>query len=152
MGRQRAEAVLQKQFQKGGGVMTTKTNYDWQLMFAVHRCHKWFEGTNAEGNRAIAVCDYSGVTPDQADDGVIWLDTKNVVLIEGDDYESHDEARRSSYRWCEVTNLRGHKEDGSKVKIGGTCGSEVFELVNRLGIKAAFVDWQGRTTRIQPNN
>ena len=129
--------------------MTQKAHdYQWVHLFTSARCHKWFRGIKPDGTEGIAVCDYSGNTPDQTDDGVIWLDQKNVILIElEDDYATE---RKNYFRWCRVQNLRGHDNDGNVVSIGGTTGNEIFDLVNNLGIKAGCIDYRGRTTTIQP--
>lgn len=129
-------------------IVNTSHDYQWTHLFTSDRCHKWFRGTKLDGTRGIAVCDYSGDTPDETDDGVIWLDQKNVIIVEGDD--DYATERKNCFCWCSVQNLKGHDDNGNPVLIGGTVGNEVFDLVNKLGIKAGFIDYRGRTTKIQP--
>ena len=103
-----------------------------------------------DGSPGIAVCDDSGDTPDQCDDKVMWLDTENVVLLEAEGYDSYGESRKNLFRYCHVENLMGFRDDGSAIKIGGTSGVEVLKLVEHFNIKAAVVEYNGRTTRIKP--
>jgi hypothetical protein len=47
--------------------------------------HKFF----ADPTGRIALADWSGDTPDQTDDGVIWLDTKRPIRINLEDGRLH---------------------------------------------------------------
>ena len=129
-------------------------DYQWTFLFKSASCHKWFRGTKLDGTRGIACCDDSGETPDTADHKVLWLDKRNIVLIEGPENHDYDgdyeSQRKSCFRYCYVVNLHGVDDDGEHVVIGGSSGNEVFDLVNKVGIKAAFVDWRERTTNIKP--
>ena len=134
----------------------TSHDYCWKLVLTVPQCHKWFTGVRLDDSSGIAVCDYSGETPDRTDDGSLWLDTANVVLINDADcyqyceYHNYSEARADSFKYCHVLNLKAFRDDGEIVSVGGTRGNEIFDLVNHFGIKAAFIDYRGRTTRILP--
>lgn len=52
--------------------------YAWLLSLKVSRGHRYF--TDAETKR-VAVADDSGRTPDQTDDGVLWLDTSRPIKL-----------------------------------------------------------------------
>jgi len=56
-------------------------NYKWKKLFKAKGGHKYFRD---EITGMIAVADDSGSTPDQTEDGVLWLDYKRCVCIATD--------------------------------------------------------------------
>lgn len=55
----------------------TKLMPKWELKKQIHGCHKIFRD---EVSGRYAICDYSGLTPDKTNDGVLWIDTQLPLI------------------------------------------------------------------------
>ena len=58
--------------------------YNWEPVIMLPDEHRLFP---LKGNpfKWVAIADNSGITPDQTDDGVLWLDFDRPLLIDADD-------------------------------------------------------------------
>ena len=58
--------------------------YHWEPVIVLPDEHRLFP---LHGNpfKWVAIADNSGITPDQTDDGVLWLDFDRPLLIDADD-------------------------------------------------------------------
>lgn len=55
------------------------SEYGWKKVIGFKGGHRYFLCTKGENEGRIGVADESGPTPDQTDDGVLWLDTDRPV-------------------------------------------------------------------------
>lgn len=58
--------------------MTRPQKYQWRLLRAIPGNHRWFIDELSGG---IACADDSGKTPDETDDGVLWLNQPRYILL-----------------------------------------------------------------------
>lgn len=98
---------------------TALNRYDWEFLFCVPRCHKWFID---KISGRVAVCDGSGKFPDETHDGVIWL--TNPCIIKRELYPG--DTGKESFIYVEIP---GEKESGERTIIGGTNNTEACHLV-----------------------
>jgi len=112
----------------------TKHEYNWRLKLTVPGCHRWFEGVTMAGDRGVAVCDDSGLTPDLTDDGVIWLARGRAIIV-----DSTREEHRDHPAGVPVT-IHGVSDSGLKKLIGGTNGFEAQRLHEEFGIALVYTN------------
>lgn len=99
-------------------------DYQWKIALTVHGCHRWFYGIHpVSKNRRIAICDESGSRPDETDDGVIWLIPRIIVFLE----DTYGEEKKNCFSHC-VVEMKGERDNGERVSIGGTNGREAWKL------------------------
>lgn len=109
--------------------------YKWKKLFSIRGGHKYFRD---EVTKMIALADNSGPTPDQTDDGVLWLDFQRCVTIYTD----------SSHRtWISVPVLQEYRP-GSPVRqcTTGASTKEAIEVCARFGMKLSM---EGRFVMIR---
>lgn len=111
-------------------------NYCWTLCLDVPRCHRWFHGYKSDNSLGIAVCDESGDTPDETDDGVIWLNKKKPIIIELEDYFEYE--KQDMFSQCSVI-MHGLTPENKDVLIGGTNGKEAYLLNQFLNVPIEFI-------------
>lgn len=63
---------------------------DWKLIDKLPDGHRVFS-TKVDGEIMYAIADDSGFTPEDTDDGVLWLDHKRCLIVDRD--ESYNPAR-----------------------------------------------------------
>lgn len=98
------------------------TKYKWTKVFSIRGGHKYFRD---EISKRIGVADNSGSTPDQTEDGVLWLDLSRCVTIATD----------GNHRtWVTVPLLR---ENGERSATGASV-QEAIEVVANFGMKLAL--------------
>lgn len=91
--------------------MATKT-YKWEgAGTPLPDGHRIFETYDREfdghaHNFGVAICDDSGATPDQTDDGVLWLDETRTLCIEHD-FSDPDHPRE--HMFIPLLDERGNK-------------------------------------------
>jgi hypothetical protein len=103
------------------------SNYKWTKLFSIRGGHKYFRD---EITKMIALADDSGSTPDQTDDGVLWLDFQRCVTI------YTDPGHRT---WISVPVLQEYRP-GSPVRQSSTTAStrEANEVCTRFGMKLSM--------------
>jgi len=97
-----------------GAFAARTARYQWEHLFSVPGCHRWFSGIKPDGMMGIAVADGSGETPDQTDDGVLWLD-KSVPMM-CDSYRELDTCG-DFWQACEIPLL---DDEGKRHWLGGS--------------------------------
>ena len=56
----------------------TKIEYVWSLELYYRKGHRYFRD---HSTGRLAVCDSSGKTPEESDDGVLWVDDSKPIII-----------------------------------------------------------------------
>ena len=102
----------------------SKNKYKWTKLFSAEGGHKYFRD---EITGMIGVADNSGSTPDQTDDGVLWLDQKRCVCIADTD---------NGKTWISIPLLTEYKW-GSPVKTTctGASAKEAVEVCARFNMR-----------------
>lgn len=103
--------------------------YKWTKIFSIRGGHKYFRD---EITKMIAVADDSGSTPDQTDDGVLWLDMsgRRCVTI------ATDVNHRT---WVTVPLIKESRYGGPVDNSCTGCSvKEAIEVCARFGLKLAL--------------
>lgn len=98
------------------------SKYNWTKLFSIRGGHKYFRD---EITKRIAVADNSGSTPDQTEDGVLWLDPSRCVSIATDVHHR---------TWISVPLLR----DNGERSATGASVKEAIEVCAHFGMKLAL--------------
>lgn len=106
-------------------IMSKIMNWDWEYLFSVPGCHKWYR---CRKTSRIAVADYSGQFPHETDGGVLWLIPNQKIAFRDEFWDGG------------TPIIRLENDNGEELLLGGTMRSEAIALVDNGLAKLSLED------------